>query len=136
MPNDKSTYLETAVINLLRGFSVTAPVNVYVGLYTAMSSDRSVGGTEVSTSGTNYARQPITFGTPAYNMDGSVKVANLAQVTFLTASSVWGTIVGFGIYDAASGGNLLYFGTLSAMQSVSTGDTIVFDTGSLNVSES
>jgi hypothetical protein len=137
VPNDKSTYLETALVNLaLRGIPFSGPVNVYVGLYTVMSSDRSVGGTEVSTVGTNYARRSITFDVPVYLGDGSAQVSNLVQVAFGTASSVWGSIVGFGLYDAASGGNLLYFGLLTVAQSVNTGDTIVFDPGSLTVSES
>lgn len=137
MPNNKSTYLETAVLNVvLRGGVLTAPTTVYVGLYTAMSSDRSVGGTEVSTSGTAYVRQPISFAVPTYAMDGSASSASTSTVTFPTATAIWGTIVGFGLYDAVSSGTLLYFGTLSSSQTVNQFDQIVFDIGAIVVSES
>lgn len=138
VPNNKSTYLETSVINqVLRGVSFTGPVSVYVALYTVMSSDRSQGGTEVLTSGTGYARQLASFSAPTYSgIDGSVQVASLGQIAFPTATSIWGSIVGFGLYDDPTAGHLLYFGLLTGSQNVSVGDTFVFDSGALTVSES
>lgn len=136
MPNNKSTYLETALINtVLRGGSFTAPSAVYVGLYTGLSN-RTVGGTEVSGGGTGYQRQPAGFSSPSYNPDGSVTVSNNVQLNFAGAIAPWGSIVGFGLYDAPTAGNLLYFTSLPIAITINIGDQLFFDIGALTVSES
>jgi hypothetical protein len=135
VPNNKSTYLETGVINLLRGLPFTPPTLIYVALYTVMSSDRSQGGTEVSP-GIGYVRQSVAFGAPTYNVDGSARVSNLAQVLFPRATATWGSIIGFGLYDNITGGHLLYFGALTSSLIVLGGEDVLFDAGVLTVSES
>jgi len=46
---------------------------------------------------------------------------------FPTATGSWGTIAGFGIFDAATGGKLKHTGILSTSKSVTTSDTPQFD---------
>ncbi|MFZ1109846.1 MAG: hypothetical protein WAN43_16045 [Rhodomicrobium sp.] len=41
-------------------------------------------------------------------------VANAAQINFATSSAAWGTILGWGLYDASSSGNLYYFDYLGS----------------------
>jgi hypothetical protein len=48
----------------LRNTTYTAPATVYVSLWTSDPTDAG-SGTEVSTSGTSYARQSVTFGAPS-----------------------------------------------------------------------
>src|SRR5580692_11276739 len=99
----KTYYLDNALLNaVLIDTSYTSPTAVYVGLYTVTPSP-SGGGTEVS--GSAYARQAVTFGTPT-----SGSLSNSAAVTFPAATgSGWGTISYFGIWDDVSTGNLLYY---------------------------
>ena len=60
---EMSNYLENALINAtLRNTSFTSPATVYVGLYT---SDPGEGNTGTEVSGTSYARQSATFGSPS-----------------------------------------------------------------------
>jgi hypothetical protein len=126
----KSDYLENIIINLvLRNVGYTPAATVYVALYTAAPSDAG-GGTEVS--GNAYARVAITFSAAS---GGST--SNSGTLTFATPTpSGWGTVTHFGIFDASSGGNLLYWNALTASKTINAGDTVTFAAGTLTVSES
>jgi hypothetical protein len=124
----KSTYLDNNVLNyvLLNGVFV-APTTIYVALYT-VSPTPTTSGTEVT--GGSYARQTVTFVSPTNGQTN-----NATTVSFPIASSSWGTIVAFGLLDSVSGGNLLYFSSLSSSRVVLVNDQIVFPTGQLIVTE-
>jgi hypothetical protein len=120
-------YLENALANhVLRNVAYTSPSAVYVGLFTVAPGETG-GGTEVS--GGGYARQAVTFGAPS---NGTV--TNSADVTFPVATASWGTIVAFAIFDAASGGNMLIYGSLTSSKSVGSGDQFKFPAGQLQIS--
>ena len=92
-----SNYLETAIINLMRGTSLQAPTGLYVGLFLSDPTDTGTAGTEVSYTG--YARQPITF-----QLDGTSSIQNSAQITFPEASaSVGSPVTHIGIFDSLTG---------------------------------
>jgi hypothetical protein len=129
-----SDYLETNLRTLIfrtgAGFAKTA--GLYVALFTAAPSD-SGGGTEVS--GGSYARvnvPPLDANWTAPDGTGGL-TANAATVTFPTATANWGTITHVGIFDAATAGNLLFHGALSASKVVNNGDTFSFAVGALSV---
>lgn len=77
----------------------------YLGLYLTPPGE-ATNGTEAS--GGGYARQPITFGSPA---NGQVVSTQLIQFPVCTAA--WGTVTGFAVCDAATGGNPLWYGQLT-----------------------
>lgn len=127
-----SDYLENKLIDhLFRGVAFTAPAQLHVALYTAAPSD-SGGGTEVS--GGSYARAalaPSAANWSATNSVGSTAnpsagtsgaTSNNGAITYPAPTANWGVIVAFGIFDAASAGNLLFFGNLSASKTVNNGD--------------
>lgn len=121
-----SDYLENALINaVLRNTAYTSPTTVYAALFTTATTDAG-GGTEVS--GGSYARTAVTFGAPT---DGST--SNTADVTFPTATGAWGTVTHVAIYDAATAGNMLFHGALTASKTVNSGDTFKFATGDLTI---
>src|SRR5436190_11448674 len=127
-----TNYLENKLVDfLLRGQAFVPPTTVYVALFTAMP-DETGGGTEVS--GNGYARKIVPcsstdwcgtqgIGTTGASTGSSGTTANNATLTFPTPTGSWGTIIGAGMYDAASGGNLLASGLLDAAQVVNTGNT-------------
>jgi hypothetical protein len=125
MAGNLSDYLEDALLDhFLATTAYTAPSNVYVALYTVAPSD-SGGGTEVS--GGSYARQSATFDAAASGAtqnSGNIDFANMPAVT----------VVAVGIFDAASGGNLLVHGTLTANKTLDAGDTLRIATGDLDIS--
>jgi hypothetical protein len=63
-------------------------------------------------------------------------VSNNAVITFPAASGgAWGTIVGFAILTALTGGSILMWGTLTVNKTVSDGDTASFAVGQLTLTE-
>jgi len=123
-----SNYLENALINaVLRNTSYTSPATVYVSLYTTDPTDAD-SGTEVSTSGTGYARTAVTFGAPSNGVS-----TNSADVTFPTATASWGTVSHIGIHDASTSGNLLFHTPLDTAKTIDSGDIFKIETGNLSV---
>jgi hypothetical protein len=121
-----SDFLETELLDhVLRNAAYTSPTTVYLALFTAAPSD-SGGGTEVS--GNAYARQAITFGAPS----GGVS-SNSAEIQFPIATGSWGTITHVGIFDAATTGNLLFHGALTASKVIGSGDRFTMPATNLSV---
>lgn len=126
-----SDYLENKIIDwLLRGQTFTPPATVYVGLLTVAPSD-SGGGTEVT--GGSYTR--VAVASSLANWAGSQSAgsttassgtvgttSNNAAVTFPAPTANWGTVVAFGVYDASSAGNLLFYASLTTSKTINNGD--------------
>lgn len=139
-----SDYLEDAILNaLFRGQTFPQPDPVYIGLFTADPGDAA--SSEVTGSEwTNYSRGSIAttdgssgFDAPGDNGSGGREVANSSAVDFGTAS-VTGSqddVSHFGVFDAASGGNLLYAGALDEVKGVVDGIDVQFDAGNLTVGQ-
>lgn len=107
----------------------SALANVYVALFTALPS-KAGGGTEVA-GGVGYSRLATDSGD--WNVFGSPKqVANVNVLDFGVATGSWGTVLGFGLYDAPTSGNLLWFASTNQVAPVS-GDPVVFNVGQLIV---
>ncbi len=126
-----SDYLEGKFIDyVLRSGTFASPASVWIGLFTATPSDAG-GGTEVA-SANAYARVQLTS---AFDAASAGATANTATITFPTATGVWGAITSVGIYDASTGGNLLFYGTFSnSPLQVDTGDTLSIAAGALDIS--
>lgn len=129
----KSDYLENKVLNyIFNGGAFSAPATVYVGLYTSAPTDAG-GGTEVS--GGSYARVAITCNTTNFPTTTTGVIRNAVAQNFAQASAAWGTVVAFGIFDALTGGNLLYWGTISPSKTVASGDTLSIAINNLEITE-
>jgi hypothetical protein len=112
---------------LMTNGSATRPTAWYVALYTAAPSDAG-GGTEVS--GNGYAREAVVFDA-ASSPAGTT--SNTGAVSFTAAGGSWGTITHLGIFDADTGGNLLWHGALTAPKTVGDGDTLEFAIGNIDL---
>jgi hypothetical protein len=142
MAGSKSDAFESIVLKLATGQAhglagLTGTVaGPYLALYTVAPSD-SAAGTEVSTSGTAYARVNTNglWGTPTGTSPTSV--TNNATITFAAAAgSNWGTLVAFALFDAATAGNRLYWGDLAdATKVINVGDTASFAASSITITE-
>jgi hypothetical protein len=121
-------YLENKIIDhILRNQAFTPPAAVYVGLFTTNpTADTGAGGTECS--GTSYVRKSL-----ALDAGNAGATSNTSEVAFPTAGSNWGSITGFGVWDAASSGNLLMWGVFDPAVTVNTGDTAKFAAGALDI---
>jgi hypothetical protein len=115
---------------IFRGQALSLPASLHIGLFTAAPSDAG-GGTEVT--GGSYARAAVTRSlanfagtqsagsTTASTGSGGV-TSNNGAITFAAPTANWGSITHFGIFDAASGGNLLIWGALTQAKTVNNGD--------------
>ncbi len=125
----KTDYLENKTLDHnLATAAFAAPTAVYVALFTADPGETGETANEIS--GGGYARKQATF---AAASGGSA--SNSADVTFPQATADWGTITHFAIMDASTGGNMLYYGALTASKTVTNGDTFKIATGDLTVTE-
>lgn len=129
----KSNHLGNAILNhMLGGPDYVRPPTIYIALFTAAPTDAG-GGTEVV--GGSYARAAVT--NDATNFPAAVAgvKANGVAINFAQATAAWGTVVAFGIFDALSGGNLLFWGNLTTPKTVQSGDTPNFSIGALTITE-
>lgn len=133
MAGSKSDYLENEMLDhVLGGGDYTRPATVYVALYTTAPTDAG-GGVEVS--GGSYARKDVTNNATNWPAASSGSKSNGQDIVFATATASWGTIVAFGIFDASTSGNLLYWGTLTSSRLIDIDDTAFFRAGTLTITE-
>lgn len=130
-----SNYLENKVLDhVLKVAAYTQPAGLYVGLFLNTSGNAATNleeGTitdEISTSGTSYARVAVTFGASS---GGSS--TNSAAVTFAAAGTDWGTVTHIAVMDQATGGNVLFWGQLTASKIIQTADIFQINASNLTI---
>ncbi len=130
----KSDAYEADVLRATTGQTTTVlsttPITPWIALFTSNPTD-SAAGTEVS--GGSYARHNSSGKWAAPT--GTTSVSTNAICAFPTASANWGTITGFAIMTASSGGTMLMWGALAASKVVNSGDTPSFASGALTLTE-
>lgn len=104
-------------------------VPLYLALFTTAPTAAG-GGQEVS--GGGYSRQSVTFSAPSL-VSGVETVSNSADVTWSNFSAAVGTVAYWGIYNAATGGTLMWYGNFALGKSIEIGDSIVIPTGNLQI---
>ena len=122
-----SNTFETHTLNyLFTTTSVTRPTAWYIALFTS-NPDEDASGTEVSTSGTAYARQSATF-----TVSGN-EATNSAAIEFPTATASYGTVTHIGVFDAVSAGNLIAYAALTTSKAIDTGDVLRLPANDLDI---
>jgi hypothetical protein len=122
-----SNTFETHTLNyLFTTTSVTRPTAWYIALFTSNPAE-DASGTEVSTSGTAYARQSATF-----TVSGN-EATNSAAIEFPTATASYGTVTHIGVYDASTGGNLIAYAALTTSKAIDTGDVLRLPANDLDI---
>ena len=122
-----SNTFETHVLNyVFTTTSVTRPTAWYLALFTSNPAE-DASGTEVSTTGTAYARQSATF-----TVSGDT-ASNSAAIEFPTATASYGTVTHVGVFDASSAGNLIAYAALTTSKAIDTGDVLRLPANDLDV---
>jgi hypothetical protein len=117
--------LRNAILDALGNNTSFAVAQVYVSLHTG--DPGLTGANEVI--GGSYAREAVSFGAAS---GGAME--NDALVRFDSVPA--GTITHLGLWDAASAGNFLWGGALTASKTQNDGDPFEFASGAIDVSES
>lgn len=132
--SDASDYLETQILNWLKGTTFpSAPASVYVGLFSSDPTDTGSAGTEVTTTIRAAGRVAVSFGANSGTGDGATSIANDALVDFGNAAA-GASVTHYGIFDAASAGNILVSNSLVSAKTVGTGDPVSFAIGTITIS--
>jgi hypothetical protein len=123
-----SNYLEGKwVDHVLRNTAYTSPgTSVYVSLHTA---DPAEDGSGAEVSGNNYSRVQVT----SWDAPASRATQNTSTISFATPSGSWGSCTHYGIWDAATVGNLLFYGALTSTIAPTSGGTVQFAAGALDL---
>lgn len=121
-----SDYLEDNILDHITGNATfSAPGTLYLALFTSDLADDG-SGTEVSGSG--YSRQTVAFGSSSSGL-----ASNTGAVSFTATGGDFGEVTDVGIFDASSGGNLLFRGKLAPTREVLDGQTLTFAIGDVQI---
>jgi len=142
----KSNYLETSILDHVLGVAAfTAPTALHLGLtiqdptesgaYEALYEPGPIAGTG------GYNRAVVTtefdaaaVGTVLGQTIGATSTMT-GTITYGAASLDWGTITHWGLYDAATAGNMLYYGEFTTAKAINSGDTVQISSGDLTIEE-
>lgn len=128
---DLTTYLENEVqVWWSQGVTFDpAPSNVYLALHTQdPTNDATVG--EVSA--TDYARLETSPSDWTVSGSGPTNVTNAVELKFPSAKNSWGDISHISVWDALTGGNALWKGSLASTKTIATDDRFVLQAGDFN----
>jgi hypothetical protein len=131
-------YIEDALLAWFQGSTFPAvPASQYFALFTTAPIN-ATDAAAVEVSGTSYVRKAIVPTSALWaNASGAAPATCVTaeNVVFATPGEAWGTVVGWGLYDAATSGHLLAYGAFTGVV-VGTGDTVEFLSGNLTLSVS
>ena len=131
MAGSFSDFLELEILDhVFKTGAYTPPTNIYVGLTTTTITDAHTGTTvpgEVVDGA--YVRKKCN----TWDAAASGATENTQAVTFAQATANWGTITYFFLADKTTLGNILCWGNLTTSKAVSSGDTLKFATGDIDI---
>ena len=130
MASNLALYAENKSLELLVGKTAFATPTTYIGLFTVIPDENGAGGTEASLG--NYARI-VTAGAD-WEAAAAGAIQNANDLTFAEATgAAWGLIVGIGIWDAITAGNMIFWISLIGNKQVDIGDTLRLEAGEIDI---
>jgi hypothetical protein len=117
-----SNYMEDAITAWINGTTFpSAPTNTYVQLYSQDPTDAG------SATGALYTR--VTYAASGWTRGtgGAGTLSNTNAITMQSSAGSSATASHFAVFDAATSGNLLFYGALSASKSIAIGDEVKFN---------
>ena len=131
MAGSFSDYLEVELLDEIVGKTAYVMPTAYVALCTADPTDAGVGTAMGEVAGGAYARV-VTAGSD-WAAAAAGATSNAVAITFPEATASWGTVTHFALVDASASGNMLLHGDLSVSKAVTSGDTVSFAIGALDI---
>jgi hypothetical protein len=128
--NAKSNYTAGKLLDHLCGIaSWTVPTDHYIAAMTANPTDAG-GGTEVSTSGTDYDRIQVAVGSAEWTRTNN-EVSNDNDVLWDPATASYGSVTGHAAYDANPAGNLLWWAPRASPTTIGIGSELALLAGEI-----
>ena len=117
-----SNYMEDAITAWINGTTFpSAPTNTYVQLYSQDPTDAG------SATGALYTR--VTYAASGWTRGtgGAGTLSNTGVITITSSAASGATATHVAVFNAITGGNLLFYGALSASKSIGVGDEVKFN---------
>lgn len=127
-----TTYYKNLMAGNAYGKRSTIPASYYAALSTAAPGTNGASFKEPT--GGAYARVAITNDTANFTAPNNGVVANAKDIEWVQSTADWGTILAYGVYDAATGGNLLFYNTLPKSKVMQSEDIFIVKAGKLQLS--
>ena len=119
---------------MLAKSTYTAPAGYYVALTKTLPTAADTGSTISETTYTNYAR--LLTHTADYTAITGQASSNVNPLSFAAPGTTGDTVNGWALCDAATGGNMLYYGPLAAVVIAASGTAPSIGAGGLTLAES
>lgn len=129
-----TTHFNHKALNLVFGRTAypSRPSTLYFALFTTAPTAGG-GGTEVT--GGGYARKGMAANSANFAViSGTSPMVNSVAIQFPLCTADWGTVVAWGIYDAATGGNLLFFDSLGSPSLIVAGQRASIAASAVSIS--
>jgi hypothetical protein len=110
------------IARFFRTSSPAKPAALYVALFLTLPDESGANGVEVGGGGYARVRNGPADANWSAPSGGDGQLRNLVTVAFNPPTTDWGTIVGFGLYDALTGGNAWILAPLETPLTVRAGD--------------
>lgn len=118
-----SPTLKRAIMDhMFRDASWAKPTEHFIGLFTTLPNAAGTGGVEPAVTG--YERVEVDVDDDAWDQDVDGVITNAAVITFADpdVGNPWGVVVGFGLWDAITAGNLTQWWPLSSNPTINDSD--------------
>jgi hypothetical protein len=117
-----SNYLEDQITGWINGTTfATAPTATFVQLYSQDPTDAG------SATGALYTRISVASGGWTRGTGGAGTLSNTGVITITSSAASGATATHVAVFNAITGGNLLFYGALSASKSIGVGDEVKFN---------
>ena len=114
MAGSFSEYSASKVLELVVGKTAFATPTTYVGLWTSALTSASTGSTAGEATYTGYARAATSGDWGSATSATPCTIFNSSAITFAACTAGTSTITYFGIFDAATGGNMIAWGSCTS----------------------
>jgi hypothetical protein len=130
----KSTYLANQLLGHVFGKSTfTAPTAFYFCLLKVAALPSNTGSTLVEVAYSSYVR--LQKHTGDMSAVAAQTISNAGPFTWAPCGATGDTAVAWAVCDALTGGNVLYYGVLTAPLVIATGDVPTVDAAALTFAE-
>jgi hypothetical protein len=136
----RGTATDLSILQFVLGKAAyTAPAGCYAALFSATPTADN--GTFTELAGSGYTRATVDAANAAAAWSATttdstgVWKTNANTISFPAATAGWSAATGFGLYDSATVGILLYWGTFASATTVGSGATASFAAGALKITE-
>ena len=124
-----SNYLEDQITGWIAGTSMTAPTATFVQLYNGDPTDAGSGGTAL------YSRVSVASGAGSWTRGtgGAGTITNASAITITSSATATASATHFAVFTSATGGDMLFYGSLTTNKTIASGDEVKFNASALTL---